>query len=313
MIDPKFLFDNQLIAALENLIKSAKKELILVSPYIDLDARIVTALKEKKELKDFKLLVLFGKNDKDFLKSIKPESLRFLMDFPNVEIRHEERLHAKFYRNEFECIFSSINLYNFSLYNNIEVGIHYQFDYKGFIGKAIGSVETAIVETADKVKENVFGSNMDVDPIEQFDKIILNADRLYKTEPVITKADGWLKGTFGVTQLSGKDVIEDKISSKLNNPEVSIGKIGYVKAKEETSVSTESSNTSLLSATAIAKEIGISGKAVKDAMEKAGYLEGDKITNLGKSKGIQNLKGRYGDYIGFPSAILSDIKALTSK
>ena len=49
--DIDFLFDNQLIAAVEKLIKDAKKNLLLVSPFIDLDARIMDALIEKKDIK----------------------------------------------------------------------------------------------------------------------------------------------------------------------------------------------------------------------------------------------------------------------
>jgi len=44
MIDWEFLFDNQLSASLERLIKSADKKLTLISPFIDLDERIKGAL-----------------------------------------------------------------------------------------------------------------------------------------------------------------------------------------------------------------------------------------------------------------------------
>jgi hypothetical protein len=40
MEEVSFLFDNQLIAALEKLIKDAKSKLVLISPFIDLDPRI---------------------------------------------------------------------------------------------------------------------------------------------------------------------------------------------------------------------------------------------------------------------------------
>ncbi len=62
----EFLFDNQLISSVEKLIRDAKKSLLLVSPFIDLDARIKDALNEKKERHDFELNVLFGKNENNY-------------------------------------------------------------------------------------------------------------------------------------------------------------------------------------------------------------------------------------------------------
>ena len=39
MEEVSFLFDNQLIAGLEKLIKDAKSKLVLISPFIDLDCK----------------------------------------------------------------------------------------------------------------------------------------------------------------------------------------------------------------------------------------------------------------------------------
>ena len=37
----EFLFDEQLVAAVIKLIRSSKNRLLLISPYIDLDARVM--------------------------------------------------------------------------------------------------------------------------------------------------------------------------------------------------------------------------------------------------------------------------------
>lgn len=97
--------------------------------------RIRDALMEKIALHDFELLVLFGKNENNLYKSIKRDSLDFLMKFPNVEIRYCERLHAKFYQNDYDFIVTSLNLYDFSLAKNIEVGIKFSYSSKGILGK----------------------------------------------------------------------------------------------------------------------------------------------------------------------------------
>jgi len=133
MADVQFLFDNQLIAAVESLIKNSKHRLLLISPFIDLDRRIQDALRDKISKHDFELLVLFGKNEDNYYKSIKKDSLDFLKQFPNVEIRYNDRLHAKFYQNDFDYIMTSLNLYDYSLAKNIEVGITGNFASKGLI------------------------------------------------------------------------------------------------------------------------------------------------------------------------------------
>lgn len=59
MTEVQFLFDNQLIAAVESLIKNSKHRLLLIPWFIDLDRRIQVVLKEKLLKHDFELLVLF--------------------------------------------------------------------------------------------------------------------------------------------------------------------------------------------------------------------------------------------------------------
>ena len=98
--DIVFLYDHQLVAALEKLIERADKQLLLVSPFIDLDGKLRDTLSSKLSDPAFKLFVLFGKNEENYHKSLKRNSLEFLKQFPNIEIRYNERLHAKFYKND---------------------------------------------------------------------------------------------------------------------------------------------------------------------------------------------------------------------
>lgn len=53
---------------------------------------------------------------------MKQDDFIFFKDFPNIEIRYERRLHAKYYANEKAAILTSMNLYSFSQDNNIEAG-----------------------------------------------------------------------------------------------------------------------------------------------------------------------------------------------
>lgn len=220
-LDAEFLFDNQLISEMESLIKNSKNELLLISPFIDLDRRIKDALKEKIEKPKFKLRVLFGKNEKNLYKSVKKDSIEFLKQFPDIEIRYEERLHAKFYLNDTHFIMTSLNLYDYSLAKNIETGIKVHHTSKGIIGKITDQGIGLISEGVDKIKSDVLGmANKEIDPIIKFEQIFNNSDILYKTEPIFKEAKGF-NGVLGKKEIEKFNVLIDKlVTQNKNNPVV---------------------------------------------------------------------------------------------
>ena len=69
MEEVEFLFDTQLINKLTDLISGAKSKLVLISPFIDFDARIMDVLNEKISKPNFEIFVLFGKNEGNYLKA----------------------------------------------------------------------------------------------------------------------------------------------------------------------------------------------------------------------------------------------------
>jgi len=131
-----FLTGNELNAQLENLFEFANEHIILISPYIKLHDRFASVLKAKIDSPNISIVVVFGKNEDDFSKSMKEEDFIFFKQFPDIEIRFEKRLHAKYYANESAAILTSMNLYNFSQDNNIEAGV--LTDRKGVIGRLSG-------------------------------------------------------------------------------------------------------------------------------------------------------------------------------
>ena len=68
------------------------------------------------------------------------------------------------------------------------------------------------------------------------------------------------------------------------------------------------------SATALAKEMGVTSKGLYSRFEKMNWIEKKNeetdLTLLGKSKGGQMMKGQYGDYIAWPEIIFKEIKSL---
>ena len=129
----KFITGNELNLELEKLFEKAENYLLLMSPYVKLHARYESVLKSKMGSDKFALVVVFGKNELDPSRSINVNDLRFFKDFPNVEIRYEKRLHAKYYASEKMAIITSMNLYDYSQNNNIESGILMETSFiKGF-------------------------------------------------------------------------------------------------------------------------------------------------------------------------------------
>ena len=108
----KFLTTNGINFHLEELLKNAQKEIILISPYIQLQRRIKEILSQKK---DSGLDIIFVCRAKD----LKEDPSRF-----STKVFDCPTLHAKCYMNEHEAIVTSLNLYEFSQQNNEEMGFY---------------------------------------------------------------------------------------------------------------------------------------------------------------------------------------------
>src|SRR6476661_2671829 len=115
----RFKVHEQLI----ELIDSADEQLIFISPYIKLHDDYKEALLARKGDHKLAITVVFGKNAEDKGKSLLNVDLQFFKQFPNIQIRYCERLHAKIYANDFNSLVTSMNLHKFSAEENIEVGI----------------------------------------------------------------------------------------------------------------------------------------------------------------------------------------------
>lgn len=118
-----FLTGKDLDEKLTDIIWNAKKELIILSPFIHLDDYCKEIFKKIKNNPDLELVVVFGKNENQTHKSLNPADLDFFKQFHNVVIIYCANLHAKFYANESEGLLTSLNLLDKSMTGNIEYGI----------------------------------------------------------------------------------------------------------------------------------------------------------------------------------------------
>lgn len=118
-----FIYGTEISLALEQLIVSAEEYLWFISPYIKLHDRIKTELKKRKDDELLQIVIMFGKNEYNYEKSISSEDINFLKEFPNVLICYEKNLHAKFYACDRFSLITSMNLHEYSQNTNIEVAV----------------------------------------------------------------------------------------------------------------------------------------------------------------------------------------------
>ncbi|CAJ0902818.1 hypothetical protein R20233_04838 [Ralstonia sp. LMG 32965] len=113
---PRFLNTSATNYFLEELIKTAKDRLILISPFLKLNDRIKELLADKDRLK-IDVRIVYGKSE------LQPEEIHWLQGLSYVRTSFCRNLHAKCYLNEETCIITSLNLYEFSQVNNNEMGV----------------------------------------------------------------------------------------------------------------------------------------------------------------------------------------------
>jgi hypothetical protein len=166
----RFLKGNELNSELEKIFENATEKLILISPYIKLHERYASVLKVKKDDPSLEITVVFGKNEDDFSRSMHLDDFAFFKEFPNIQIRYEKRLHAKYYANESSAILSSMNLYSYSQDNNIEAGVM--------------TTATILGNLASNFVGNVTGEDtFDRQALSYFMRVVDQSELLFKKTP----------------------------------------------------------------------------------------------------------------------------------
>lgn len=187
----QFLTSNELNSGLEKLFEDAKERLILISPFISLHERYAAVLRAKLQEDKLWITLVFGKNEEDPSRSMRKVDLDFFIQFPNIDIRYEPRLHAKYYANDEVALLTSMNLYKYSQDHNIEAGI---------------LMETSTVEV-DIANKLLGRTDAESGAWSCFKRVIEQADLIYQKEPQYEKA------LMGLTKrYSGSVVSIDRLS-----------------------------------------------------------------------------------------------------
>ena len=112
----KFINTRKAVSEIEDLIKNAGERLILISPYLKLSKDFKELLTIRNS-KDKITTIIFGKQE------LNPDEMKFLQGLRFVILKYNEDLHAKCYVNDDKMIITSLNLYQFSMANNKEMGV----------------------------------------------------------------------------------------------------------------------------------------------------------------------------------------------
>jgi phosphatidylserine/phosphatidylglycerophosphate/cardiolipin synthase-like enzyme len=111
----EFLDTTAISYHLERLLKTAKRRIVLISPYLKLRPRVRELIEDAARL-GVQVQIVYGKKERcdevDRLKTINRVSVTFC-----------KNVHAKCYLNEDFGMVTSLNLYDFSQANNQEMGI----------------------------------------------------------------------------------------------------------------------------------------------------------------------------------------------
>jgi phosphatidylserine/phosphatidylglycerophosphate/cardiolipin synthase-like enzyme len=112
----KFLNTSATNYYLEELIKTARERLIIISPFLKINDRMRELLEDKDRMK-LDIRIIFGKSE------LAPKEINWLRSLTFVRTSFCQNLHAKSYINERYAIITSMNLYDFSQINNNEMGV----------------------------------------------------------------------------------------------------------------------------------------------------------------------------------------------
>jgi len=205
IIMAKFLSDNALNSELEKIFDQAHSKIVIVSPYIRLHDRFGSTILTKVNNPRLQVIIVFGKNEDDLTKSFRYEDFLFFQQFPNIQIRYERRLHAKYYANETSAIITSMNLYEFSNNSNIEIGIKSRIK----IGRSkLAGLLSKLFDLGDEFDFNAW---------QYLKKVIDQSDLLFEKVPQYENSAGrlkrkYLKSTIKIDSLTA--IFNDKNQSE---------------------------------------------------------------------------------------------------
>jgi phosphatidylserine/phosphatidylglycerophosphate/cardiolipin synthase-like enzyme len=115
-----FLENHEVVDYIVKLVQNAKEKLIIITPYLNLNARMRGALNEAKS-NGAKITVYYRLEERSKKKN--DADIRFFTENIGAEMVYIERLHSKLYLNETSAVMSSMNMVAGSQDDSQEIGI----------------------------------------------------------------------------------------------------------------------------------------------------------------------------------------------
>lgn len=181
----KFLNTSGTNYHLEELIKNARDRLVLISPYLKLNDRIKELLEDKDRLK-IDIRLVYGKSE------LSPAEIEWLKSLKFIRTSFCKNLHAKCYLNESEAIVTSLNLYEFSMVNNNEMGVLIKRDGGAELYREVYEEAQRLIRISEEVRISLerIDSTASADAIEN--KPISSSTGVVEKESADQKEAGYL-------------------------------------------------------------------------------------------------------------------------
>jgi hypothetical protein len=175
----KFLTGRKLEEKLTDIIWEAKQHVVIMSPFIKLDEHVKSIFDKIKASHEVYLILLFGKNEGYKQKSFNKSDFEYFKEFKNIAILYHKDLHAKHYCNEKGALITSLNLYDYSMVNNIEYGVY-------FTKNILNPAEKLFDETFEFTDELIFEkSDLVFLKRPQYKKKMLGLSKTYQDSAIL--------------------------------------------------------------------------------------------------------------------------------
>jgi phosphatidylserine/phosphatidylglycerophosphate/cardiolipin synthase-like enzyme len=147
----KFLTTRGTTSQLEDIINTAQKELVLISPFIRIPETLFQCVQDT-DRRNVSIKIVYGKSE------LQQEVMSQLKQLHNLSLYFNKDLHAKCFCNESSMIITSMNLYDYSELHNREMGILITAsDDKNLYDEAVKEVER-IVNFSEQIDLRKYGS-----------------------------------------------------------------------------------------------------------------------------------------------------------
>lgn len=195
----KFITTTEISYSIEQSLKNANEFIIWVTPYVQIHSRLQTLVEKKMRESTISMAVICREKELSII------AKNWFLD-NGIKLYFNDSLHAKCYLNENTVILTSMNLYHYSMVNNIEFGmlITKEDDYENYFSvfteclqtQNNESILTKIVKITDLAEElNITDVRMVIHNATGSNYVhLLRTDRQYLSIKVGDKVDSADKG-----------------------------------------------------------------------------------------------------------------------